>query len=69
MVGTKISKSAVKRNHIRRRVREIIRLNKQNIKSGFDFTFIARSGALTVDYKELEKVILNGLKKAGLAKN
>lgn len=66
MVGVKISKSAVKRNRLRRQIREVIHLNLKNIKSGLDFTFIVRSEAKEADYKVLEQKILSGLKKAGL---
>jgi ribonuclease P protein component len=66
MVGTKISKSAVKRNCIRRQVSEILRLNKEKIKVGYDFTFIARPEALGASYQEIEKRILGGLEKAGM---
>jgi len=66
MVGTKISKSAVKRNRLRRQIREIIHLNLKNIKPGLDFTFIVRPEAKEADYRVLEKVILSGLKRARL---
>ncbi|MFA6132122.1 MAG: ribonuclease P protein component [Patescibacteria group bacterium] len=66
MVGTKISKSAVKRNRLRRQIREIIHLNLKNIKTGLDFTFIVRPGAKEADYKGLEDIIVHGLKKARL---
>lgn len=66
MVGVKISKLAVKRNRLRRQIREIIHLNLSKIKTGFDFAFIVRLEAKEADYQVLEKVILSGLKKAGL---
>lgn len=63
MVGIKISKSAVKRNRLRRQIREIIYPNIFKIKTGFDFVFIVRPEAKEADYQVLEKVILSGLKK------
>lgn len=66
MVGVKIYKSAVKRNRLRRQIREIIHLNLKKIKPGLDFTFIVRPEAKTADYQVLEKTILSGLKKARL---
>lgn len=69
MVGTKVSKSAVKRNRLRRQIREIIRLNLSKIKIGLDFAFIVRPEAKEVDYKVLEDRILFGLKKARLLWN
>lgn len=66
MISTKVSKSAVKRNRLRRQIREIIRLNLPKIKGGLDFTFIVRPEAKGANYQALEKVILSGLKKAKL---
>ena len=63
MVGTKIYKSAVKRNRLRRQIREIIHLNLSKIKPGFDFTFIARPEAKEADYQVLENRIISGLKR------
>jgi ribonuclease P protein component len=66
IIGLKVSKSAVKRNRLRRQVREVIRLNLSKIRSGFDFAFIISPKALGKDYQELEQIILSGLKRAGL---
>jgi ribonuclease P protein component len=66
LVGTKVSKSAVKRNRVRRQIREIIRLNLPKIKSGFDFLFIVRPEAKDKKYQDLEKIIIDGLKRARL---
>jgi ribonuclease P protein component len=66
MVGTKIFKSAVKRNRLKRQISEILRLNKEKIKIGYDFTFIVRPDALRVNYQEIERRILGGLRRVGL---
>jgi ribonuclease P protein component len=66
MVGVKISKSSVVRNRIRRRIREIIRLNLPNIKPGYDLSLIVRPEAKTASYQELEQAIIGGFRKVGL---
>ncbi len=54
---------AVKRNTLKRRLREIFRLNKNRLRSGIDLVFIPRKPAVTLDYYELEKTIISLLKK------
>ena len=44
---------SVKRNKIRRQLKEIFRKNKKKIKSGFDFVFIVYPGLY--EYEEREK--------------
>lgn len=66
LVGIKVFKSAVKRNRLRRQIREVIYLNLKKIKPGFDFVFIVRPDAKDSEYQVLEKVVLDGLKRAGL---
>lgn len=68
VVGTKVSKSAVIRNRLRRQIREVLRLNLGAIKTGFDFVFIVRPEAKGAKYQDLEKRIIFGLKKVGLIK-
>ncbi|OIO20368.1 MAG: ribonuclease P protein component [Candidatus Magasanikbacteria bacterium CG_4_10_14_0_8_um_filter_32_14] len=67
-VGLKISKSAVRRNTIRRKMREIIRLllKENKIKTGFLIGFMAKNIILGVTYQEIEKDIMFCLKKMGL---
>lgn len=57
IVSTKISKKAVVRNKIKRRLREIIRKRIKKIENGFDFVFITRPGIEKLTYQELEKRI------------
>jgi ribonuclease P protein component len=66
VVGIKVSKAAVKRNQIRRRMREIVRLNFDKIQPGFDVMIMARPGAKKFDYEELEKNLIAALKKLRL---
>lgn len=61
-------KNAVDRNRIRRRLKEIVRLNEDKIKIGYDIVFMARVNAVNADYKELEKSFNKVLKRSNLKK-
>lgn len=56
-VGYTITKkigNAVVRNKMRRRMKEIVRLNFHNIKEGYDLIFIAKRSIVNIPYEELE---------------
>ena len=53
-VGTKLGK-AVKRNRVRRRLREIYRLHEAEVRSGVDLVVVARGRAVTATYRQMEK--------------
>lgn len=57
--------NAVKRNTIRRRLKEIFRLNKEVLKKNYDLIFIAYKNVHT-SYTDLERDILQLFKKANL---
>jgi ribonuclease P protein component len=68
-VGFSISKKigkAVVRNKIRRRLKEILRKNNNNIKNGYDLVFIARTNINKSKYCEIEDDTIKLLKKAGI---
>ncbi len=54
-VRKKIYKRAVDRNRIKRRLREIIRLHKNELSENLWLVFHARSNTLKASYKELNK--------------
>ena len=54
---------AVQRNRIRRRLKEIYRLNEARLATGFDIVIVARMRSRVVGYQELEASVL-GLFKA-----
>ncbi|MFH1142766.1 MAG: ribonuclease P protein component [Candidatus Uhrbacteria bacterium] len=66
VVGTKVSKKAVIRNHLRRQIREILRLNLAKLKPGHDLVLIVKKEAMVQEHKTLEKDVLFLLKKAQL---
>ncbi len=66
IVSQKISKKAVVRNKIKRRLREIIRLKLPIIKPGYDFVFFAKKGIENKKFPELKKTVENLIRKARL---
>lgn len=66
VIGIKVHKRAVKRNLLRRRIREILRKHLAEIKPGYDVMVMAQTRALELEYTELEVQLLSCLKKLGL---
>ena len=66
VVSTKVHKKATKRNLLKRRMRESVRLNLNKIKPGYDIVITARTGAWALEYGEIEGEILFMLKKTGI---
>lgn len=66
VVGTKVHKSAVKRNKVRRQYREILRLNLLQFKKGFDVILLTSKESLNLDYHEKEEKLIKVFTKAGL---
>jgi ribonuclease P protein component len=62
-VTKKVGK-AVQRNRQKRLLREIMRL--QSLKPGWDMVFMARSAAVDVDYRQLERATTRLLARAQL---
>ncbi len=56
-VSKKVGNSVI-RHKIKRRLKEIYRLNEDGFSTGCDFAVIARSRAKYADYKTLEKSLL-----------
>ncbi|MFZ5364661.1 MAG: ribonuclease P protein component [Patescibacteria group bacterium] len=63
VISTKVDKRATKRNLIKRRLREIIRLRLKKIKPGFDLLFIAQKGIVDKDYQDLDRQVEYLLKR------
>ncbi len=64
-VSKKLGKAHV-RNRIRRRLREVYRLNEEKFLSGWDIVVVARSKAVDAEFSQLAKSYLNLAKKAGI---
>ena len=56
--------TAVQRNRIRRRLREILRLHRQEIPPGWDIVIHPRSSAATADFSALTQELLKLLPRA-----
>lgn len=68
-VGISTSKKlggAVLRNRVRRRVKEIVRLNSDRILPGHDLIIIVRKAAMDMTYAELENSLMHALKRASV---
>lgn len=60
LVGVKLSKKAVVRNRIKRRLREVARLNFSKIPAGLDLLIIARDHKLReMKFEALNKLFLS----------
>lgn len=54
MIGLKVSKKAVERNKIKRRIREIIKISEGDLKNGFDIVISVLPAARDKEFLELE---------------
>jgi ribonuclease P protein component len=66
VVSAKTSKKAVERNKLKRKLREIVRLELVKIRPGYDILIAGRKPALGGDYWTLKKELFGLLKKARL---
>ena len=64
-VSTKLG-HAVVRNRVRRRLREIVRLNTPQLRPGYDLVLVARGRAVEADYHKLERAFLTACRKLDL---
>jgi len=64
-VSTKLG-CAVVRNRVRRRIREIYRLNKAKMLPGYDLIVVARVRAVETDYQKLDRAYLRLLEQLDL---
>jgi ribonuclease P protein component len=67
-IGISVSKriaNAVKRNRLRRRIRDCVMKTLCGETTGYDMVFVARQGLLNVDYKKIlctvEKILLRSV--------
>lgn len=70
-VGYTITKkigNAVSRNKLRRKMKEIYRLNFHNVKEGYDLIFIAKKNIKDISYRELEGSMIHIMSLAKILK-
>ena len=68
-VGITVSKKlghAVVRNRVRRRLREVYRLNEDKFLPGWDVVVVARSRAVDCSFDQLRRAYLSLAQKAGI---
>lgn len=68
-VGITVSKKlghAVVRNRVRRRLREVYRLNEAAFRPGWDIVVVARTRAIHAPFQDLTKAYLSLAAKAGI---
>lgn len=66
---TKKIGNAVVRNKIKRRIKEIYRLNLYRIKDGYDLVFIPKKNVVDISYIELESALIHILKISNMFKD
>ncbi len=66
VVSQKVSKKAVIRNKIKRRLREIVKKNLDGFKNGIDVVLVVFSSLNDKDFLETQKITNDLFKKSGI---
>jgi ribonuclease P protein component len=65
-ITTKVHKRAVRRNKLRRRIREIFRHQRLSFRSAYDLVVIALTGSTDLEFPQIEEELCSLLKKANI---
>lgn len=68
VVSTKVSKKAVERNTVKRRLSEIIRRALPRLREGVDMFVLALPAAKAADYPTLEASLIRHFRRLGIIK-
>ena len=60
---------AVVRNRVRRRLREVVRLNAGSVKTGYDIVIVARTRCINAKFSHIEQDYLAACRKLGLMRD
>ncbi len=66
IVSLKVSKKAVVRNRIKRRLRESVKKKINNVKKGLDIVLISFPSLKNKDFQETDKIVEKLFKKSGI---
>lgn len=66
IVSNKISKRAVKRNKIKRFLRESVKTILPQVKFGFDIVFLVKKRIIGQDFQAVQSAVEDSFKKKGL---
>lgn len=66
LVGLKISKLAVKRNLVKRRIKSVLKKENKNLKQGYNIVVITKPEIINQNYQEIKEEISRGLSKLKL---
>jgi len=68
IVGSKVSKLAVDRNLIKRRIRDVIKLELDKLKDGFDIAVILLPSSINTSFTQLKNDLILAIKRLNLYK-
>ena len=71
-LGVSVSKklgNAVMRNSIRRKMKEIVRLGREDVLPGIDIVIIARKPAAEMNYDNMKKSLYHVMKRSGVLRD
>lgn len=69
IISNKVAKDAVDRNTIRRHMSETVRLMTNDIKTGLDIVFLAKTSIIRIPATEIIKEVRTAVKESGITIN